>query len=241
MGASTTPKIIYQDKVLIVLEKPAGIPSLSAKPGTQDPNTVEGWLKQKFPQAKLVHRLDNETSGLMVAARTEENFQILRALWKTNTVVKKYTALVMGRTPPSGKITTPIAHHPTKKKKMVVGGAKARPATTEFKTIRSFKNYSLLEIKIQTGVRHQIRVHLASIGHPIAGDKLYQKKAEQKEDWLALPRQFLHLSYLKFPHPRTQKEKEWFSDFRQFFDAPDKNHPLYFDNLVSKINSSFRS
>lgn len=202
MGASTTPKIIYQDKVLIVLEKPAGVPSLPAKPGAQDSNTVEGWLKQKFPQAKLVHRLDNETSGLMVAALHPESFQTLQRLWKTDRVIKKYTALVLGKTPAQGTITLPIAHHPKKKEKMIVGEGKTRPAHTEYETIRYFKNHSLIEVEIKTGVRHQIRAHFAFLGHPIVGDKIYQKEP----DPLPLQRHFLHLSYLKL------EEKEWRSE-----------------------------
>lgn len=202
------PEILHEDAELIVVEKPSGLASLAAKPGVKDPNTVEGWLQMQFPSAKLVHRLDNETSGLMVAAKTQKAREKLRALWKTEAVVKKYTALVEGRAPTSGKIATPIAHHPRKKKKMIVGGKKARAAETFFKTLRHFvcggENYSLLEVQITTGVRHQIRVHLASIGHPVAGDKLYSKKPGA--------RHCLHLSYLEFPHPTTEKIKKFHSE-----------------------------
>ena len=204
MTTTSTPKIIYQDESLIVIEKPSGMPSVAAKPGMTDPDTVEGWLQKKNPNAKLVHRLDNNTSGLMVAAADDATYEKMRALWKTKEVVKKYTALVSGKTPPSGEITTPIAHHPRKKKKMIVGGDKARPAYTEFKTIRHFKNQSLIEVQITTGVRHQIRVHLASIGHPLVNDKLYQKEKSLLAN--PLQRYFLHLSYLKFRHPETGKE-----------------------------------
>lgn len=201
------PKILYEDTALIVVEKPAGLASLAAKPGAKDPNTVEGWLQARWPSAQLVHRLDNETSGLMVAAKNEAVWEKLRALWKTDAVVKKYTALVEGRTPPSGKIFKPIAHHPRKKKKMVMDGKKARPAETFFKTLRpldlSGQPYSLLEVKITTGVRHQIRVHLASIGHPVAGDKIYSKNTGHFQ------RHCLHLSFLQFPHPTTGKIKTY--------------------------------
>lgn len=198
------PKIIYQDEVLVIVEKPSGMPSLPAKPGTKDSNTVEGWLQKKFPLAKLVHRLDNETSGLMVAAKNDASYETLRKIWNTDKVIKKYTALVFGKTPPHGKVTTPIAHHPRKKRKMTVGGPRPRPAHTVFKTIQHFKNYSLIEVKIKTGVRHQIRVHLASIGHPVVGDKLYQKK-------LKASRLFLHLSHIQLPHPNSGKTMKWSS------------------------------
>ena len=214
--------IVYQDEALVVIEKPAGVPSCVLRQAQDDRLSVEEWLQKKIPGAKLVHRLDNNTSGLLAAAKTEKAFAKLRAIWKSPEVVKKYTALVLGRTPPSGTISIPIAHHARKKKKMVTGGKKAREAYTEFKTIRHFppagghgKNYSLLEVKIQTGVRHQIRIHLASIGHPIAGDPLYQKTKFREQDILKLPRHFLHLSYLQFPHPLTGKMFECKSELPQ--------------------------
>lgn len=203
MSSHAAPKIIEQDATLIVLEKPAGLSSVAAKPGSADPDTVEGLLQNDFPGAKLVHRLDLETSGLMIAAKDETTFQKLRAIWNSPNVVKKYTALVLGKTPPSGKISTPIAHHPRKKKKMVVGGKKARPAETLFKTLEYSGEYSLIEVQITTGVRHQIRVHLASIGHPVAGDKIYNKTPGPFE------RQCLHLSFLEILHPATGKIKKW--------------------------------
>lgn len=204
----STPKIIYQDQVLIILEKPAGLPSTAAKQGQNDPDTIEGWLQKEIPTAKLVHRLDNDTSGLMVAATNPQTYETLRAFWKTSDVVKKYTALVLGKTPPEGEITIPIGHHPRKKSKMIVGEGKTRPAVTKYKTIRYFENHSLLEVEIQTGARHQIRAHLAFLGHPIAGDKLYQRNKETPSP----SRHFLHLSFLKLKHPETGRVMEWRSE-----------------------------
>lgn len=210
-------KILYQDESLILLEKPCGLPSLPAKPGAVDPDTVQGRLQAKFPKAKLVHRLDNDTSGLMVAAANETIYKSLRALWNTDKVAKKYSAVVFGKPPLEGEINTPIAHHPRKNQKMVVDGEKARAAHTKFKTIRYFKSHSLIEVEITTGVRHQIRVHLASIGHPIIGDTLYQKEKSLGR------RLFLHLSFLQFPHPITQKIVVWYSELpRQLIDEMQK-------------------
>lgn len=226
------PKIIDEDEHLCVLEKPAAWPSVAAKPGTLDPKSVEGWLQARYPAARLVHRLDNETSGLMLAAKTTRVWEHLRKIWKTEAVVKKYRALVVGKTPPSGTISTPIAHHPRKKKKMVPGGKKARPALTQYKTLRHFKDYSLIEIRITTGVRHQIRVHLASIGHPVAGDKIYAKTPGLNSPWPPLTlrggkgtpplmlrggqgelsRHCLHLGFLQLRHPATGKTKTWTSE-----------------------------
>lgn len=193
--------ILFQDETIVVLEKPAPFPSLSEKPGQKNQKSLQGWLDRKIPGAKLVHRLDNETSGLMVAAKTEAIYEKLRALWNTSAVTKKYSALVVGKTPHTGKITIPIAHHPKKKKKMLVGGKKGRPAITYFTTLSSDKNYTLLKVEIKSGVRHQIRAHLAFLGHPIVGDKVYGKPTKE--------RHFLHLSFLEFPHPITQKKMRW--------------------------------
>ena len=195
--------ILHQDEALLIIEKPAGMPSCILRKSQEERPTVEGWLQKNFPNARLVHRLDNDTSGLLVAAKSDAIWHQLRALWKTPKVVKKYMALVLGRTAPSGVIDTPIAHHKRKKKKMMVGGEKARPAHTTFKTLQYFNNYSLIEVQITTGVRHQIRIHMASVGHPIAGDRLYQKTKHKMQDTLAKPRHCLHLCKIEFPHPLT--------------------------------------
>ncbi len=200
---SPSIKIVFEDDFILAIDKPAGIPSCILRQAQDDRESVEKWLQKKYPNVKLVHRLDNETSGILIAAKTDTAFETLRAIWKTPQVTKKYTALVLGKTCALGKITTPIAHHPRKKKKMMMGGKKARPTHTEFKTIKYFKNYSLLEVKITTGVRHQIRIHLASIGHPLAGDQLYQKAKARDRDRLNLNGHFLHLSTIEFPHPET--------------------------------------
>ncbi|MDO8493803.1 MAG: RluA family pseudouridine synthase [Deltaproteobacteria bacterium] len=198
--------VIYEDAAIIVVEKPAGIHSCAAKPEVHDPKTVEGHLQQRFPNAKLVHRLDNDTSGLLVAAKTKETFENLRKIWGSEAVTKKYLALVLGTTERQGKIETAIAHHPRKKKKMIIDGEKARPAVTIYKTIASSQDFSLLEVSIQTGVRHQIRLHLSSIGHPIAGDLLYQTTKDLTNDSANLNRHFLHLHEIEFPHPETKKK-----------------------------------
>lgn len=189
-----TCTILYEDDFILAVDKPAGMPSCGN-------GSIEDHLG-----LKLVHRLDNDTSGILVVAKTDVAFGKMRSIWKTSQVIKKYTALVLGKTPPAGNIDKPIAHHPRKKKKMIMGGKKARPARTQFKTIKYFKNYSLLEVTITTGVRHQIRIHLASIGHPLAGDHLYQKANKRERDTLGLERHFLHLATIELPHPETGKK-----------------------------------
>jgi 23S rRNA pseudouridine1911/1915/1917 synthase len=121
-------------------------------------------------------------------------------------------ALVVGNPPAKGTIEDPVAHHERKKKKMVVSKS-GRPAETKFKVAKRFgKKYALLSVEIRTGVRHQIRVHLASAGFPIAGDKLYQNPKKRAEDTLPLKRHFLHASTLGFKHPKTNKWTEFSSD-----------------------------
>lgn len=207
-------KILYQDEALMVVEKPAGLPCLAKKPSKQDPQTLEGWLQKIHPRAKLVHRLDNDTSGIMVAAKTPDTYKKLREIWNTPQVEKKYLALVEGRTPPRGEINTPIAHHPRKKKKMITGGKKAKAALTIYKTLKHLKDQSLIEVTITTGHRHQIRIHLSSVGHPVMGDKIYQKNPTGTSP------HYLHLSQLLLTHPTTQKkisfssQPDWGKDWR---------------------------
>lgn len=195
---------LYEDAWLVAAEKEGGIPSCGE-------GSFEKRLQKKFPAANLIHRLDNETSGLMVAALTEEARRKLRALWKMEQVVKRYTALVLGRTPAAGEIETPIAHHHKKKKKMGVGGEGGRPAQTRFRTLKHLRGFSLLEVEITTGVRHQIRAHLASRGNPVAGDKVYLRGKHRARTPKAPPRHFLHLGYLQLPHPFTGQILKWHS------------------------------
>lgn len=241
------PHIVHSDEAILVVDKPAGWPAVSLKGGIE--RTLAAWLIDQFPsqasigarpgEAGLVHRLDNDTSGLLVAARTEEVYRRLRQQFDEGTVEKEYAALVLGHPPAAGVIDLPIAHHPRKKKKMVVCESKARaeewkarPARTEYRVIERFAfpspwpsplppqelrrasrgegggrggvaaiDYSLLTVTITTGVRHQIRAHLASMGHPIAGDRLYQNPKMRAADALPLARHFLHAVRIAFVHP----------------------------------------
>lgn len=173
-------------------------------------------LKEGAEEAGLINRLDNDTSGIVVAARKDEAFEALKNTWRVKEVFKEYRALVLGQTKGEGRITDLIGHHPSKANKMIVvtdaNEAKklnARYAETEYRLLEWFLDYSYLSIRIITGVRHQIRCHLASIGHPIAGDKLYMRTKHESRDWLDLSRHFLHASKVGFIHPSTKKEVEY--------------------------------
>lgn len=224
---STRPKIIHEDDALLVIDKPAGMPSVSLKEG--EVGTLASWILQSFPdqigldrgvlEAGLIHRLDNETSGVIIAAKTQHIYDLLKAQFDAEEVKKEYVALVLGDPPDNGRITDPIAHHPRKKKKMMVcrttadsKALKSRPAITEFNLQKRYgstnatshrAHYALLSVIIKTGVRHQIRAHLASIGNPIAGDRLYQNPRIRKNDVLDLKRHFLHAKRISFVHPST--------------------------------------
>jgi 23S rRNA pseudouridine1911/1915/1917 synthase len=221
-------RIVFEDEHLIALDKPAGIPSTSLRPAEE--GTVAAWLLKRHPlqaklpdgqrEAGLVNRLDNDTSGIILAAKTDESLSNLRAQFAGGTVRKEYEALVVGIPPDESSIDAPIAHHPRKKHRMVACESQARTeewkgrsASTAFGVIERFTYkqgnamypYALLRVSISTGVRHQIRVHLAHMGFPIAGDTLYRNPRKRASDPLNPKRHFLHASKLEIAHPVSGK------------------------------------
>ncbi len=190
--------IIYEDNDMIVVDKPAGI---LVHPVLNEKNTLLDFLKIKYPDAQLVHRLDKDTSGLMVVAKNEKTYEELKSQFLNREIHKKYLALVHGILKDKKGI---IAKSISKSRKR--GGSqtiapigKRREAITRYEVIKEFENYSLLEVSPETGRTHQIRVHLASIGHPIVGDEKY--KFKRQPVLKGLNRQFLHASYLQFKMP----------------------------------------
>ena len=224
-------KILYQDKDLIAVEKPA---SLACYPlDAEEENTLANALAATFPelmkfderplQAGLLHRLDNETSGVLLVGRNEEARKKFEKLAKQNGIRKYYLALVEGNLAGRGKITWPIYHHPKNKKKMCVWkGNSPEPkhlqkASTEFRAIVSNPRATCLLLSIDQGVRHQIRVHLAALGHPILGDKLYSA-GHQKGNHTA-NRQMLHARSVSFVHPVSGKRCRIRSEIPEDFSA----------------------
>jgi len=200
-------KILFVDADIIVLDKPSG---LVVHPGAGNPaGTLANALVYHFPEIAavgppdrpgIVHRLDKETSGLMVAARTERAYESLLQQFKRRDVWKTYLGLALGRiTAPEGRINWPLGRHATEGKKISVRSRHPKPAETFFTVLRVFHEATLLEIKPVTGRTHQIRVHLAAAGHPIAGDTLYGPKKKR----IKVPRLFLHAHTLSFIHPGT--------------------------------------
>lgn len=230
-----TPRILDEDDDIVAIDKPAGMPSVSLAAGKG--LTLASWLLARYPEmahlprgeneAGLVHRLDNDTSGVILAARTTEAHHALREEFSRGRAVKRYLALVLGRPPAKGRIDLSIAHHPRKKRKMIACASakearawKGRPAATTFSVKARYEHlerghpplpYALLEVVIKSGARHQVRVHLASIGHPISGDALYQSARLRAEDRLGSPRHLLHASQIEIRHPRTGHEARWSS------------------------------
>ncbi|MFQ6083912.1 MAG: RluA family pseudouridine synthase [Candidatus Aminicenantia bacterium] len=219
-------KIIYQDKELLIIDKPSG---LVVHPGAGNvTGTLVNALLFHFPELKeigsiqrpgIVHRLDKETSGLMIIAKTNKAYLELQKQFKNRFVEKKYLTLVKGRMlRKRGIIDIPIGRHLKERKKISVRTAKPKEAVTYYAVIEGFKDFSYLEVKPLTGRTHQIRVHLSSFGHPIIGDKKYGRIKLK----IKCPRLFLHASYLSFIHPETGNKMEFSlplaSDLNQFLE-----------------------
>ena len=205
--------LIYQDDHLIVLDKPSG---LSVHPGPGHPDgTLVNALLAHCPDIKgvggvirpgIVHRLDKDTSGLMVVAKTDTAHLSLSKQLKNREVVKGYLAVSKGSiNPVEGLIDLPIGRDPKNRKKMAVieGG---RDSKTRYRVLEHLNGYEILQVYLETGRTHQIRVHLAYMGHALLGDQVYGKGNS------LLGRQFLHANHLKFIHPVTDMHMEFRSN-----------------------------
>ncbi len=204
-------RIVHADGHVVVADKPAGMPSHPLKPG--ETGTAANALVGRFPELAsvgpapreggLVHRLDTDTSGLLLAARTDAAHALLRAQFAARTVEKGYLALVAGELHAGGEIDVPLAHDPHDARKVRAASDpewaeahEARPASTRFTPALRRAGFTLVDVEIATGVLHQIRAHLAFIGHPLAGDALYGGP-----ELPGLSRHFLHAARLAFAHP----------------------------------------
>jgi len=200
--------VLYEDDDVIVFDKPAGLVTHPA-PGHEH-DTLVNALKAIRPGLRLrasdrpgiVHRLDKDTSGLLVVAKHEAARLSLVQQWQSRSVEKRYLALVHGVVEPEdGTIDAPIGRDPSDRKRMGVGPG-GRPAVTHFRVLERFQRATLLELDLVTGRTHQIRVHLAFIGHPVVGDDLYGRRPFV----VPVPRQFLHATFLRFELPGTRRQ-----------------------------------
>lgn len=223
--------IIYEDDAIVIIDKPAG---LVVHPGAgQSQSTLLNGLLHHDPQlnaiprAGIVHRLDKDTTGLMVVAKTITAYLQLIAMMQARQIERHYLALVHGIVPLGGKISTFFGRHPQNRLKMAVR-PQGKLATTHYKVKQQFKQNTLLDIQLETGRTHQIRVHLSHIGHPIVGDKLYGKTRAPGHGPLpqilnAFPRQALHAYELHFIHPITNKSLTFTSNIPDDFSSLLKN------------------
>jgi 23S rRNA pseudouridine1911/1915/1917 synthase len=198
--------VLFEDEVLIAVEKPAGLPSYPLKPN--ETGTVANALVARWPQLKgigndpkeagLCHRLDTETSGVLLAAKRPEVWDAMRKAFSTAGLVdKRYVALVSGPLADEGEIDLPLVHAGDHVRP-ALPNEDGRPALSSFQVIRRIGLRSLVEVRLHTGVLHQVRAHLAGIGAPIVGDTRYGGKPLE-----GLTRFFLHASGLAFEHPVT--------------------------------------
>jgi 23S rRNA pseudouridine1911/1915/1917 synthase len=199
--------IVYEDADIVVVDKPVGV-AAHPTPGWTGPTVLEGLLAAGHTIATsgaaerqgIVHRLDANTTGLMVLAKSEPAYSALKRAFRDRTVDKRYHALVQGHPDPlRGTVDAPIARHPSGDGRFAVitGG---RPSVTHYDTIEAFRGASLVEIALETGRTHQIRVHMAALRHPCVGDRLYGADPVLAAR-LGLTRQWLHAVRLGFAHP----------------------------------------
>ena len=195
--------IVFEDDDVLVFDKPAGL-VVHPAPGHEHGTLVNAlrWLRPEVGEPDeerpgIVHRLDKDTSGLIVVAKNERARLSLLRQWQRRDVVKEYVALVVGQLPEnSASVDAPIGRDPHNRKRMAVVKT-GRPARSQLRVHTRFTGFALLDVNIETGRTHQIRVHCAFVGHPVAGDALYGGHARG----LDLKRQFLHARYLRFALP----------------------------------------
>ena len=196
-------RIAYEDEHLVVVDKPAGL-VVHPAPGHASGTLVHGLLAHDVAggdadRPGIVHRLDRDTSGLMVVARSEEAHRRLQALVRRRELERHYRALVVGRPRSrSGRIEAPIGRDRRDPLRHSLDTDTPREAITNFELVELFPRHALLDVRLETGRTHQIRVHLSAIGLPVAGDPVYGRPRE-----LGLERQFLHAARLAFTHPFT--------------------------------------
>lgn len=211
------PNIIFEDKYLLVVDKPSGWITNEAETTKGQP-VLQDWLfnnftysvaKDKAMRSGIVHRLDKETSGLLIIAKTAKSFEKIQRQFKERIVSKEYLALAHGKIEPGeGSIEVPVGRLPWARKKFGIlpGG---RESKTFYKVLSYYKNnkdtFSLLSLRPKTGRTHQIRIHLKYLGHPIVSDEFYAGRKTSRNDRKWCARLFLHAAGISFLHPETGK------------------------------------
>ncbi len=223
-------EILYEDEDVVLVNKPKGMvvhPGAGHLTGT----LVNGLMYHCRGQLSgingilrpgIVHRIDMDTTGILVVCKNDQAHKSIAAQLKEHSITRRYWAIVHGRIDEEEiTVDAPIGRHPTERKKMSIHARNGKPAITHITVIKQFKGYAYVECRLETGRTHQIRVHMASIGHPLLGDRVY---GPDKCPFPQLRGQTLHAGILGFVHPRTGQYME--------FNAP---LPEYFRHLLDKL------
>ena len=230
------PKIIFEDESLFVIEKPAGWITNSSSTTTDQP-VLQKWLEENFHseagylyplagdqlmRSGIVHRLDKETSGILLIAKTKEAFESLQSQFKERKIEKTYIALLHGRIDKDGKVEALVGRLPWRRDRFGVI-PNGRESVSEYKVLNFYPGnnagHSLVEFNPKTGRTHQIRIHAKHIGHAIVADEFYAGRKTARNDRKWCPRLFLHAASIKFTHPVTGKEMEFKSDLPEELQA----------------------
>ncbi|MBL8535445.1 MAG: 23S rRNA pseudouridine(1911/1915/1917) synthase RluD [Betaproteobacteria bacterium] len=223
--------IVFEDDHIVVLDKPAGLvvhPGAGNRTGTLLNALLSHAPRlEHLPRAGIVHRLDKETSGLMVVAKTlEAQTDLVRQL-QARSVSRVYLAIAEGRIEKSGSVDAPIGRHPTHRTRMAIV-ERGRPARTHYRPLQSGSGWTLVECTLETGRTHQIRVHLQHIGHPLVGDPVYGKRTSIiLRSATAFNRQALHATTLSLEHPASGARMSWSS-----------SPPADFDDLLNALKTA---
>jgi len=214
--------IVYEDDWLLVVNKPRGMVVHPAA-GNIDGTLVSALLAHcgdslsginGVVRPGIVHRIDKDTSGLLIVAKTDEAHKILAAQIAEHSFSREYEAVVIGHLPQqSGEVTLPIGRSRTDRKKMAATAYNSKPALTKYRVLAEYPGYSHVRLKLETGRTHQIRVHMAALGHPVAGDPLYGGLQKGRN----FGGQMLHAKYIGFAHPKDGHWLEFESDLPKYF------------------------
>ncbi len=235
------PKVIFEDSSLLILNKLSGW-IVNEATTTKDTPVVQTWLKENFQfpisndysmRNGIVHRLDKETSGILIVAKTQLAFRTLQMQFKERKIQKTYTALVHGNVEiEEGTINAPVGRLPWNRERFgVLPGGKSAETKYEiisnYQLAKSNENFTLLKLYPKTGRTHQIRIHLKHLGYPIVSDEFYAGRKTAKKDRKWCPRLFLHASGIVFAHPETHEKVSYKADL-----SPDLKSSL---KLLKKI------